>query len=141
MLRVRNDADSPPIGKLSIPVIEGKELVLAICETADEKQAEDIVAIDLRGISSITDYFVICTGTSLPHLRAIRKEIVTKLADSYQKKLYMADGEAESQWLVLDFGDVIAHIFHEEKRVIYALEDLWSDAPRVEWAPHVPGKG
>ncbi|CAN5398501.1 ribosome silencing factor [soil metagenome] len=116
-------------------MIEGQELALAICDCADQKLAEDIVVIDLRGISSITDYFVICTGTSLPHLRAIRKEIVSKLAESFQKKLHMADGEAESQWLVLDFGDVIAHVFNAEKRAHYALEDLWSDAPRVEWSP------
>ena len=118
--------------------LEGKDLALAIARYADEKQAEDMVILDLRGISTITDYFVIMTGTSMPHLKAIRREISQKLAEEHGTKAHAADGSAESQWTVMDFGDVLVHIFHKEKRPFYALEDLWSDAPRVAFEPGVP---
>ena len=111
--------------------IEGQELAQAIGGYADEKQAEDIVILDLRGKSTITDFFVLCTGTSLPHLKAIKNEINAKLAEDHGVKTRTPDGVAESQWLVMDYGDVIVHIFHAEKRDVYALEDLWSDAPRI----------
>lgn len=116
-------------------MIEGKELALAACAFADDKQAEDIVVLDLHGISTISDYFVICSGTSLPHLRAIRKEVVGKMAEKFGVSERSIDGDAESQWLVIDYGDVIVHVFHRDKRPYYALEELWSDAPRVEWHP------
>ena len=117
--------------------MEGLELAKAAATLADDKRAEDIVILDLRGISTITDFFVICTGTSNPHLKAIRTEIAGKLKEDGQKA-YGTDGAPESNWLVLDYGDVIVHIFHQKQRQHYALEDLWSDAPRgaVEFAPH-----
>ncbi len=120
--------------------LEGKELALAICQYADEKQAEGTVILDLRGLSTITDYFVILTGTSMPHLKAIRREISQKLAEEHDGvKAHSSDGSAESQWTVMDFGDVIVHIFHKEKRPFYALEDLWSDAPRIAFTPAESG--
>lgn len=114
---------------------DGVELAVELARFADEKRAEDIVVLDLQGISTITDFFVICTGTSLPHLKAIHREITQKSGQSLNQKAAMSDGSVESHWLVLDYGDVIVHIFHEDKREVYALEDLWSDAPRVEWQP------
>ena len=121
----------PPTLFLTMP--DGVELAVEIARFADDKQAEDIVVLDLQGISTITDFFVICTGTSLPHLKAVRREIVQRSGDTLKQKPSAADGTVESLWLVLDFGDVIVHIFHKDKRGVYALEDLWSDAPRVEW--------
>lgn len=119
--------------------LEGKELALAVCRYADEKQAEGTVILDLRGISTITDYFVILTGTSMPHLKAIRREISLRLSEDHGVKAHSSDGSAESQWTVMDFGDVIVHIFHKDKRPFYALEDLWSDAPRVPFEPSESG--
>ena len=112
-------------------MIEGKELALAVATCADSKQAEDIVILDLTGISTITDFFVICTGGSLPHLKAIRKGVADGLLEGSGVRDSSRDGSPESQWMVLDYGDVILHVFHEDKRGNYALEDLWSDAPRV----------
>ncbi|MCB1098507.1 MAG: ribosome silencing factor [Verrucomicrobiales bacterium] len=114
---------------------DGVELAVELARFADDKQAEDIVVLDLQGISTITDFFVICTGTSLPHLKAVRREIMQRSGDALKQKASAADGTFESHWLVLDYGDVIVHIFHKDKRDVYALEDLWSDAPRVEWNP------
>jgi ribosome-associated protein len=98
---------------------------------ADEIQAENIVVLDLRGISSIADYFVICTATSVPHLKAVNREIRRGTEESISEKPRSGEGDASSLWLIIDYVDVIVHIFHEEKRDLYSLEDLWSDAPRV----------
>ncbi len=87
--------------------------------------------LDLRGISTIADYFVICTGTSIPHLKAISREIRDKTAEEIGEKPRSSDGEARSMWMVIDYVDVVVHILHEEARDLYGLEDLWGDAPRV----------
>ena len=111
--------------------IEGQELALAVAAFADEMGAEEVSIMDLRGISSIADYFVVCTGTSNPHVKAIHREVSKKLVDEHALRARATDGKLESQWLVLDFIDVIVHIFHKDRRGLYALEDLWSDAERV----------
>jgi len=98
---------------------------------ADEIQAQDIIVLDLRGISTITDYFVICTGTSMPHLRAILRDVRAKTEEEIGERPRSFEGDAESHWLVIDYVDVIVHIFHQDKRALYSLEDLWSDAPEV----------
>lgn len=121
--------------------LNGKELALEIARYADDVQAEDIMILDLQGkpgnpISTLTDFFVICTGTSMPHLKAIRRDITKKLATEHEgQKAHNSDGSVESHWVVMDFSDVIVHIFHKDKRPFYALEDLWSDAPRIEFTP------
>ena len=89
------------------------------------------MALDLRGISNFTDFFVICSGTSEPHLKAIASEIEGRLKLDNKVKPVAVDGYPMSQWIVIDYSDVVVHIFHEEKREFYALEDLWSDAPRL----------
>jgi ribosome-associated protein len=103
-------------------------------EYAAEKKAEDIVALDLRGISSFTDFFVICSGTSEPHLKAIAGEIHDRLKEDHGVKPLAVDGFPTSQWIVADYSDVVVHIFHAEKRRFYSLEDLWGDAPRLKLA-------
>ena len=120
-------------------LIEGEALALAAAGYADDKGAECIEVLDLRGISSLADYFVVCTGTSLPHLKAIRREVDEKLSVDHGVDPRAIDGTAESQWLVLDYVDVIVHVFHKDLRDNYALEDLWSDAARVDFEPTVAG--
>lgn len=100
---------------------------------AEEIQAEDIEILDLRGLSSLADYFVICTATSLPHLKAVSRDIRHNTEKELGESPRSSDGEASSMWLVIDYVDVVVHVFHEEKRDLYALEELWSDAPRVEF--------
>jgi ribosome-associated protein len=99
---------------------------------AGDKKAENVVVLDLRGISSFTDFFVICSGTSEPHLKAIAGEIQDRLKKDHGIRPHAVDGYPMSQWIVIDYSDVIIHIFHESKRGFYSLEDLWSDAPRLE---------
>ncbi len=86
----------------------------------------------MTGISSLTDVFVICSGTSEPHLKAIASEIEERLKKDHGVRPHGVDGYPLSQWIVLDYSDVIVHIFHEQKRMFYGLEDLWSDAKRLK---------
>jgi ribosome-associated protein len=81
---------------------------------------------------SYTDFFLICSGTSEPHLRAIVNELEARLQKEHGIKPLSIDGVPSSHWVVANFGDVIVHAFHDEKRGYYSLEDLWSDAPRVK---------
>jgi ribosome-associated protein len=90
------------------------------------------VAIDLRGISNFTDFFVICSGTSEPHLKAIIGELQERLHKEHDVRPTAIDGFPSSQWVVADYSDVVVHVFHSEKRALYSLEQLWSDAPRLK---------
>lgn len=91
------------------------------------------MVLDLQGISSFTDFFVICSGTSEPQLKAIAGEIEDRLKQEHGVKPVSVDGFPASQWIVLDYMQVIVHVFRQEKREFYSLEDLWSDAPRLAW--------
>ena len=113
--------------------ILGAELACACGRFADEKQASEITILDLRGLSQLCDYFVVCTAGSEPHLKAIREHTLAELSGQHSVKTNHRDGVAESQWIVLDFIDVVMHIFHRDRREHYALEDLWADAPRISW--------
>ncbi len=112
--------------------MEAKKLALLCRELADNRKAEDIVILDVKELSSITDYFVICSGTSEPHLRAIADEITTKLERDHGMELHSKDGSVSSGWLVLDMFDVIVHIMHADSRKRFDLETLWGDAPKVK---------
>ena len=93
--------------------------------------------LDLRNISTFTDFFVICSATSEPQLKAIAGEIEARLKKEHRIRAVAVDGFPASQWIVLDYLQVVVHIFHRDKRSFYTLEDLWGDAPRVEWEPAV----
>jgi ribosome-associated protein len=93
------------------------------------------VILDLQGISTFTDFFVISSGTSEPHLKAIAGEIEGRLKTDHGVRPGSIDGFPASQWIVLDYMQVIVHVFHHEKREFYSLEDLWGDAPRLACEP------
>lgn len=112
--------------------MDSKKLALLCREFADNKKAEDIVVLDVRELSSVTDYFVIASGTSEPHLRAIVDEITDRLRDDYQLRPRAVDGTHQAAWVVLDYFDVIVHVMRQDVRQRYDLETLWGDAPRVK---------
>ena len=89
------------------------------------------MVLDLRGISSFTDFFVICSGTSEPHLKAINSGIREGVREHSTISPLSSEGSVASQWLVMDYSEVLVHIFLHRKREFYALESLWSDAPRL----------
>jgi len=111
--------------------MDSRKLALLCRQLAENKKAEDIVLLDLRGLSSVTDYFVIASGTSEPHLRAIVDEITDRLREDYHLRPRAVDGTLQAAWIVLDFFDVIVHVMRQDLRDRYDLETLWGDAPRV----------
>ena len=115
-------------------MIEGIELAKACALAADENKAENIKVLDVRGISPITDFIVICSGTSMPHLKAILRDVDRNVAEKHQASPHESEGKAEARWVVLDYVDVMVHIMLEDMRDLYALEELWGDASSVEWA-------
>ena len=118
--------------------MDSRRLALLCRELADNKKAEDIIILDLRDISTFTDFFVICSATSEPHLKAIAGEIETRLKEDHKISAAAVDGFPASQWIVLDYLQVVVHVFHQDKREFYSLENLWGDAPRLEWEAVIP---
>jgi ribosome-associated protein len=113
--------------------IDPEESLVRLCaEGALDKKAEDVVLLDMRGISSFTDFFLIVSGTSEPQLKAIAGSIREKVREATGLRPIAEDGFPVSQWVIIDYGSVIIHIFHKERRDLYALESLWGDAPRLE---------
>lgn len=110
------------------------ELAKACAKAAHDIQAEDIRVIDLRGLSSLTDFMVICSGTSMPHLKAVMRDIEKDLEKLREEKPHYSEGKADSRWVILDYIDVMIHIMHEEMRDLYRLEDLWGDGKMIEWS-------
>jgi ribosome-associated protein len=112
--------------------MDSRKLALLCRELADDKKAEDIAILDVRKLSSVTDYFVIASGTSEPHLRAIVDEITDRLRDEHHVRPKAVDGTLKAAWVVLDYFDVIVHLMRQDLRERYDLEALWGDAPRVK---------
>ncbi len=112
--------------------MDSRKLALLCREFADNKKAEDIVILDVRELSSVTDYFVIATGSSEPHLRAIMDEITDTLREDFHLRPRAVDGTLQTAWIVLDYFDVIVHVMRQDVRERYDLETLWGDAPRVK---------
>ena len=111
--------------------LDGLELARRCVELALDKKALDPVILDLQEVSTITDYLVICSAQSEPQLKAIANGVIKTLKDDFGRAPLAMDGFPASQWIVVDYGEVMLHIFHEAKRGIYALEDLWSDAKQI----------
>ena len=98
---------------------------------ASDKKAEDIILLDMRGVSDFTDFFLICSANSEPQLKAIASSIREKAREECGSRPISADGFPVSQWIVADFGGLICHVFLNSKRAFYDLEGLWSDAKRI----------
>lgn len=96
-----------------------------------DKKSEDVVILDVSKVSSVTDYLVICSGNSEPHLKAVGEEILRRAREA-GLRTKRQEGYPQSRWVVLDFSDVMVHIFHPELREHYDLEHLWGDAKRVK---------
>ncbi|MAP16140.1 MAG: ribosome silencing factor [Verrucomicrobiales bacterium] len=113
-------------------LIEGEELAIAVAKQAYENKAKKIKVLDLIGISSIADFFVICTVDSIPQLKALRRDIDKDIKSIYSVSPRAIEGTPESLWLIIDYVDVVLHIFHDDLRNNYTLEELWSDSTDVD---------
>jgi ribosome-associated protein len=100
--------------------------------TARDNKAKDIVVLDMRAITPLFDYFVICTGTSRRQIHAVAEETDAALRAVGDKRIGI-EGYQASKWVVQDYADVVVHVFDPETRDYYKLEELWADAKRVEW--------
>jgi ribosome-associated protein len=109
-------------------LMKNKDLLDLTVRAADEKNARDIITLEMDQLSSIADYFVICHGNSETQVEAIANEIKHKAAEA-GVEINRMEGLKESRWVLIDLGDVIVHVFHKEDRDYYQLEKLWGDAP------------
>lgn len=109
--------------------IPSRKITETVAALALDRKATDVVVLDLREISSVTDYFVICTGRSDVHVRAIVERIETGLAEREEHPL-AREGVTHGSWALLDYGDVVVHVFQPDTRAFYDLERLWGQAPR-----------
>ena len=114
------------------------ERAMVAARTAEDNRAQDIAILDLRELTTIFDYFVIVSGTSRRQLHAISEEIDHALEDGMGDQRMGIEGYRESRWILLDYGDVVIHIFEPETREYYALEHLWGQAERVPFEPRHP---
>ncbi len=115
--------------RTSEPTPSSLAKALLAAELAESKRAENVVILDLRGQTLVTDYFVICTGTNRVQVRAIIDGIAEALAD--QRTRGVREGDESGQWVLLDYGDIVVHVFAPEARAFYRLERLWGDATLV----------
>lgn len=109
-------------------------LVAAAAAYGYAKKARDIIGIDLRGISPVADYFLIMSGSNKPQIKAISDNIEEKLAEQGLRPLRV-EGYREAEWILLDYGTLIVHVFGDEQRAYYNLEHLWGDAPAYRFTP------
>ena len=110
--------------------MNSNELALACVKFAENRKAENITVLDVRGVTSVTDFFVICSGSSEPHLKAIINEIREKVFEAYHVHPTSMDGMVGTSWVVLDYYDVIIHVMRSDTRERYDLENFWGDAKR-----------
>jgi ribosome-associated protein len=111
------------------PALERASLCARI---ASDHKARDIVVLDMRGITPLYDFFVIATGSSRRQIHTLAEEIDAGMRDIGDRRLAI-EGYESSKWVVQDYGDIVVHIFDAPTREYYNLEDLWADAPRVDW--------
>jgi ribosome-associated protein len=122
---------NPSLTKRNLP----REIRLSV-QASQAKKAEDITVLDLRGLCSFTDFFVVMTGNSTRQNTAVSESIEQKLKENKVAPLGV-EGRGSAEWILLDYGSFVVHIFSQQAREYYSLEKLWGDAPRLSW----PGRG
>lgn len=108
--------------------METKDITQKIAAAANDKKAKDILLLNMEGLSPVTDFYVICSAGNSTLVKAIADNIEDKLAEAGVYPTHK-EGYADARWVLLDYGDVVAHVFLEEERDFYNLEQLWADAP------------
>ncbi len=119
--------------------LDSREIAVAAARAAAEKKAEDVLALDVAELLVVTDCFVICSGRNDRQVKTIAEEVEDRLREDLGVKPIGREGVREARWILLDFGDVVVHIFQPSERDFYRLEKLWSDAPRLAFPEDVTG--
>jgi ribosome-associated protein len=133
-VKVEVSSVDPSVGRPKC-VPPSLERALVAAQVAADNRGRDIVVLDLRGITTIFDYFVVVTGTSRRQLHAISEEIDRTLERVLGDRRLGIEGYEQSHWILLDYGDIVVHLFDDETRRYYSLEDLWAEAKRVPFEP------
>jgi ribosome-associated protein len=115
-----------------VAAITPRQLALLAAETCDEKKAKDIAVLDVRKITSISDYFIVCSTSNERQARAIAESMRMKMKEMGRREMGV-EGMEDGRWVLQDFGDIVLHIFHETQREFYDIEGLWADAKKVRW--------
>ena len=113
--------------------ITSTQIAYLIAEAADDKKAQNIVLLKVAEVSYLTDYFVVVTGFSKPQLRAICDSIEQKVAENLELEPIRIEGKTDGRWVLIDYGEVIAHVFLPEEREFYNLEAFWGHADRIDY--------
>ena len=116
------------------------DLLQAAVSAAEDRRASDIVVLDLRGLSVVTDYFILCSGSSDTNVKAIADSVEARLKEEGLRP-FGIEGHQEGSWVLMDYVDFVLHIFQVEKRLTFSLEDLWKDAKRVNLSLAAPKPG
>lgn len=133
-----NPLTNSPLSSNSSPATHpdlSKHLALTIAQTADDRKGGDILLLDVAAVSYLADYFILITGFSKTQVRAIAQSIQATVEEQYNRQPLRVEGQADSTWIVQDYGDVIAHIMMPEEREFYDLEAFWGHAEPVPLPP------
>jgi ribosome-associated protein len=120
-----------PPDTIGVSTVDSKEKSLLAAQAALDKKASDLIVFEVGGLTTVADYFIICSAESHRQVRAIRDHIDAMLSKQ-GCRLFSTEGEETSRWILMDYSDLIIHIFKDDVRSFYALERLWGDAPRLE---------
>lgn len=111
--------------------MQTEELKNTICRILDDKKGNDIVVIDIGELSIVADYFVIVSGRSTTQVKALANNLEDEMSKNYGVEPLRSEGKRDGRWAVVDYGSVVVHVFHEETRTLYSLEQLWGDGTNV----------
>jgi len=115
-----------------VATITPRQLALLAAEVCDEKKAKEIIVLDVRKITSISDYFIVCSTSNERQARAIADDMRVRMKGLGKREMGV-EGIEDARWVLQDFGDIVLHIFHESQREFYDIEGLWADAKQVRW--------
>ena len=121
-------ASAPKAARTKATIAPNAALAQRAAAACVDNKANDVVLLDLRGVTDMTDYFVIASGTSDTHVRSVAEHVIAALGAA-GVRVQAAEGLAHGRWVVLDFVDFVVHVFHPSLRTYYQLERLWGDAP------------
>ena len=121
--------------------LSSKDLAVLVARTADDKKATDTLIIEVGPILAITEYFVITSASNRRLVRSLTDDVEFKVREETGRSPLRVEGAREQQWVLIDYGDIVVHIFSDETRSFYEIERLYRDATFVEWAPPPPNPG
>ncbi|MEX1062255.1 MAG: ribosome silencing factor [Balneolaceae bacterium] len=110
---------------------DSKALISCSANALLEKKAKDIVLLDVRGLTTLTDYFLICHGTSETHIKALANHVLDQVREKLGEKAWKQEGLDTRRWVILDYVNIVLHIFNEDKRSYYGIERMWNDAEKT----------